>query len=68
MIEAVIAWSMRNRFMVVLVTIFVILGGVLAMQGTPLDAIPDLSTCRSLSTPNTPARRRAWSRTRSPIR
>ena len=43
MIEAVIAWSMRNRFMVVLVAIFVILGGVLAMHGTPLDAIPDLS-------------------------
>ena len=43
MIEAIIAWSMRNRFMVVLVTIFVILGGVLAMQSTPLDAIPDLS-------------------------
>ena len=43
MIEAIIAWSMRNRFMVVLVTIFAILGGVLAMQNTPLDAIPDLS-------------------------
>ena len=43
MIEAIIAWSMRNRFMVVLVTVFVILGGVLAMQNTPLDAIPDLS-------------------------
>ena len=43
MIEAVITWSMRNRFMVLLVTAFVILGGVLAMQGTPLDAIPDLS-------------------------
>ena len=43
MIEAIIAWSMRNRFMVVLVTVFVILGGMLAMQRTPLDAIPDLS-------------------------
>ena len=43
MIEAVITWSMRNRFMVVLVTLFAILGGLLAMQGTPLDAIPDLS-------------------------
>ena len=43
MIEAVITWSMRNRFMVLLVTVFGVLGGVLAMQGTPLDAIPDLS-------------------------
>ena len=43
MIEHVITWSMRNRFMVVLGAVFVVLGGILAMQGTPLDAIPDLS-------------------------
>ena len=34
---------MRNRFMVVPVTIFVIIGGILAVQRAPLDAIPDLS-------------------------
>ena len=43
MIEAVITWSMRNRFMVLLVAAFAVLGGILAMQETPLDAIPDLS-------------------------
>ncbi|MCY4514860.1 MAG: efflux RND transporter permease subunit, partial [Candidatus Tectomicrobia bacterium] len=43
MIEAVITWSMRNRFMVLLVAAFAVLGGILAMQATPLDAIPDLS-------------------------
>lgn len=43
MIERVIEWSINNRFIVILATIFIILGGILAMKSTPLDAIPDLS-------------------------
>ncbi|GBC60331.1 AcrB/AcrD/AcrF family protein [Desulfonema ishimotonii] len=43
MIERIIEWSVRNKFMVILATLFVILGGVTAMIRTPLDAIPDLS-------------------------
>ncbi|MEW6219180.1 MAG: efflux RND transporter permease subunit [Thermodesulfobacteriota bacterium] len=43
MIEKIIEWSIRHRFMVILATLFVILAGVLAMVSTPLDAIPDLS-------------------------
>ncbi|AQV01631.1 efflux RND transporter permease subunit [Desulfococcus multivorans] len=43
MIEKIIEWSVRNKFMVVLATLFVIAGGVTAMLNTPLDAIPDLS-------------------------
>ncbi|GAB6061952.1 efflux RND transporter permease subunit [Deferrisoma palaeochoriense] len=43
MIEKIIEWSINNKFMVILATVFVILGGVLAMTNTPLDAIPDLS-------------------------
>ncbi len=43
MIDRIIEWSIHNRFMVVLTTLFVIVGGVLAMLNTPLDAIPDLS-------------------------
>ncbi len=43
MIEKIIEWSINNRFMVVLATVFVILGGFYAMSTTPLDAIPDLS-------------------------
>ncbi|MEW6428437.1 MAG: efflux RND transporter permease subunit [Thermodesulfobacteriota bacterium] len=43
MIERVIEWSINNRFMVILATLFCIVGGVLAMRTTPLDAIPDLS-------------------------
>ncbi len=43
MIDKIIEWSVNNKFMVVLTTFFVIVGGVLAMVNTPLDAIPDLS-------------------------
>lgn len=43
MIENIIEWSIKNKFMVILATVFVILGGGLAMKNMPLDAIPDLS-------------------------
>jgi Cu(I)/Ag(I) efflux system membrane protein CusA/SilA len=43
MINAIIAWSLRNRFLVLLASAGVIVGGILAMLSTPLDAIPDLS-------------------------
>jgi Cu(I)/Ag(I) efflux system membrane protein CusA/SilA len=43
MIEKIIEWSINNKFMVILATVFVIFGGILAMLNTPLDAIPDLS-------------------------
>jgi Cu(I)/Ag(I) efflux system membrane protein CusA/SilA len=43
MIEKIIEWSINNRFIVILATVFVILGGFFAMSTTPLDAIPDLS-------------------------
>jgi Cu(I)/Ag(I) efflux system membrane protein CusA/SilA len=42
-IEKIIEWSIHNRFMVILATLFVIAGGLMAMINTPLDAIPDLS-------------------------
>ena len=43
MIEKVIEWSINNRFIVILATGIVILGGIFAVATTPLDAIPDLS-------------------------
>ncbi len=43
MIEKIIEWSVHNKFMVVLATVFIIAAGILAMVKTPLDAIPDLS-------------------------
>jgi len=43
MISKIIAWSLRNRFLVLLGTAALTAGGVWAMLTTPLDAIPDLS-------------------------
>ncbi|HEV8400256.1 MAG TPA: CusA/CzcA family heavy metal efflux RND transporter [Gemmatimonadales bacterium] len=43
MIAKVIAWSLRNRFLVLLATAAVLFVGLWAMRTTPLDAIPDLS-------------------------
>ena len=43
MIAAVIRWSARNVFLVVLAAIFVTLTGIYAVSRVPLDAIPDLS-------------------------
>jgi len=43
MIEKIIELSVKNKFLVILMTLFVIAGGIYAMLRTPLDAIPDLS-------------------------
>ncbi len=43
MIEKIIELSIKNKFLVILGTIFIIIGGVYAMLKIPLDAIPDLS-------------------------
>ncbi|MGD8329626.1 MAG: CusA/CzcA family heavy metal efflux RND transporter [Acidobacteriota bacterium] len=43
MIERIIDWSARNRFLVFLGTFFAIAWGVYALDNIPLDAIPDLS-------------------------
>jgi Cu(I)/Ag(I) efflux system membrane protein CusA/SilA len=43
MLAKIIEWSSRNRFLVLLATLFIIIGGVYAIAKTPLDALPDLS-------------------------
>ncbi len=43
MIARVIAWSLRNRFLVLLGTGALTFAGVWAMRSTPVDALPDLS-------------------------
>src|SRR5262245_35463487 len=43
MIDSVIAFSIRNRALVILAAAALALGGVLAVFRTPVDAIPDLS-------------------------
>ena len=43
MLEKLINWSIKNKYIVLLLTFFVILGGLYAISKTPIDAIPDLS-------------------------
>jgi Cu(I)/Ag(I) efflux system membrane protein CusA/SilA len=43
MLSTVIEWSARNRFLVLLATLFITLSGIYALLKTPLDALPDLS-------------------------
>ncbi len=43
MIESIIEWSIRNRYLVILASLALGLAGVRAMLTTPVDAIPDLS-------------------------
>ncbi len=43
MLQRIIEYSVRNRFLVILVTLLLIAGGTVALVEIPLDAIPDLS-------------------------
>ncbi len=43
MIEKLIAFSVKNRFLVLMATLFIIMGSIWSMKNTPLDALPDLS-------------------------
>src|SRR5690606_3755649 len=43
MIAAVIRWSLANRFLVLLATVFVTVLGIWSVKNTPVDALPDLS-------------------------
>ncbi|NRH28877.1 efflux RND transporter permease subunit [Pseudomonas sp. MS19] len=43
MIAALIRWSVHNRFLVLLATLFITAWGTWAVQNTAIDALPDLS-------------------------
>src|SRR3990167_6900579 len=43
MLEKIIEFSIKNKFMVILATLFLIGVGIYSMLSTPVDAIPDLS-------------------------
>jgi Cu(I)/Ag(I) efflux system membrane protein CusA/SilA len=43
MLAHIIDWSGRNRFLVLLATLFITVWGIFAVLRTPIDALPDLS-------------------------
>ena len=48
MIERIIDFSVRNKFLVLLLVAAAALAGVRALRNVPLDAIPDLGDARLL--------------------
>jgi Cu(I)/Ag(I) efflux system membrane protein CusA/SilA len=43
MLEKIIEYSIKNRFLIMLATVFILFWGIYSLATTPLDAIPDLS-------------------------
>ena len=43
LIPKIIEWSINNKVLVIILTAALIMGGIWAIQNTPIDAIPDLS-------------------------
>ncbi|MGJ7094071.1 efflux RND transporter permease subunit [Vibrio hannami] len=43
MIPAIIRWSLNNRFIVLVFTLFLVFAGLFSVKNTPVDALPDLS-------------------------
>ena len=68
MIARIIDWSARNIMLVLIATFFAVGGGIYALRICRSTPSPTSRTRRSSSTPNIRARRRRWSRIRSPIR
>lgn len=64
MIAAVIRWSVANRFLVLLATMFVTAWGLWSLNNTPIDALPDLSDVQVIIRTPYAGRRRRSSRIR----
>ncbi|MFK5938354.1 MAG: CusA/CzcA family heavy metal efflux RND transporter [Sulfurimonas sp.] len=43
MIEKLIAFSIKNKTLVLILSLFIVVGSIWSMRNTPLDALPDLS-------------------------
>ena len=43
MIENLIGWSIRNRVLIVILSVILVIAGIYVLRETPVDAIPDLS-------------------------
>ena len=52
MIHRIVQAALRQRFLVLMLTAFITVGGILSFQRMPVDAYPDLSLLRSKSLPS----------------
>ncbi len=44
MLERIFEFSLRNRFLVLILTALVVVGGIAALRDLPIDAVPDITT------------------------
>src|SRR3990172_8031145 len=43
MLERIFEFSLRNRFLVLILTAFLVIGGIVALRNLPIDAVPDIT-------------------------
>ena len=43
MIEKILEWSLKNRFLVIILSLVLVGGGLFAMSNLPIDAVPDVT-------------------------
>jgi len=55
MLEHLIGWSLNNRFIVIVLSLLILGGGVVAALSIPLDAVPDLTNVQVQVLTNSPS-------------
>ncbi len=55
MIERILEWSLKNRFMVMLASALLVVGGLNAMANLPIDAVPDVTNVQVQILTSSPA-------------
>src|SRR3990167_1822225 len=55
MIERILEWSLKNRVMVIIASLVLVVGGVNAMLRLPIDAVPDVTNVQVQILTSSPA-------------
>ena len=55
MIERILEWSLKNRFMVIIASLVLVAGGLNAMANLPIDAVPDVTNVQVQILTSSPA-------------
>ena len=55
MIERILEWSLKNRFLVFLMTALLAVGGLASMRSLPIDASPDVTNVQVQVLTSSPA-------------
>jgi cobalt-zinc-cadmium resistance protein CzcA len=55
MIERILEWSLKNRFLVIIASLILVAGGLTAMSSLPIDAVPDVTNVQVQVLTSSPA-------------